>query len=309
MAQTKAIVDKLLTDASVGHFPEGYIADAVLPFKQVVQSSGKVGIYGKDHLRIERSYTGGRGQYRRVEGVSRTSTTYMVESHGLEGMVSEDDYRNVELPFDAEKDETLGLTTMIMLEKEKVLADALTSTSIITQNVTLAGTDQYNDYSGSDPIGDFLAARNAVYDGCGLPPNKAVMDWKTFNTLAYHPGILDALGYTQNRAGQLNEAEMAKAMGVDKLLIGKVQYNSAAEGQTAVLAPVWGKSIVFYHAPDKLGKYQQSLGLRVGFSDSRRVFKFDSVNPPNGSLILVDDHYDWVITEVGAAYLIKDSIA
>lgn len=309
MAQMKAQVDKLLTDVSVGYFPKGYIADQVLPFKQVVQTSGLVGKYGKEHLRIERSYTGGRGQYRRVEAVTRTSTTYVIESHGLSALVSEDDYRNVELPFDAEKDEVEGLTSKILLEKEKVLADALTSTSILTQNVTLAGTSQYNDFSNSDPIGDWKTARGTIYAACGVAPNKAVMDWLTFNTVAYHPGILDALGFTQNRAGQLSPAELAKAMGVEKLLIGQVVYNSAAEGQTDVLAPVWGKNIVFYYAPDKPTKYEQSLGLQVGFADQRRVFKNAVTNPPNSTEVLVDDHYDWALTDVACAYLIKNSIA
>lgn len=309
MAQLNAIVDKLLTDVSVGYFPTGYIADQVLPFKQVVQSSGLAGTYGKEHLRIERSYIGGRGKYRRVEAVSRSSTSYLIEGHGLEGLVTESDYRNVELPFDAEKDEVEGLTHKILLEKEKVLADTLTSASIITQNVTLAGASQYSQYGTSDPIGDFKTARETIYGACGLPPNKAIMDWKTMNTLAYHPGILDALGFTQNRAGQLSPAELAKAMGVEQLLIGMVVYNSANEGQSDSLAAVWGKNVVFYHAPDKPGKYQQSLGLQLGYADKRRVFKFEGQNPPNSTKILVDDHYDWVLTDVACAYLIKDSIA
>lgn len=309
MAQLKAQVDKLLTDVSVGIFPDGYAAESILPKKVVVQSSGLIGTYSKDHLRIERSFTGGRGEYRRVEGVARSSVGYMVESHGLSALVTEDDYRNVELPFDAEKDEVIGLTTKILLEKEKALADALTSTSVITQNVTLAGTSQYNDFANSDPIGDWLTARQTIRANGGMPPNKAVMDWAVANTLAYHPGILDALGYAQNRAGQLSELELAKAMGVDKLVIGKVVYNSAAEGQTAVLAPVWSKAVVFYYAPDTAGKYQQSLGYQIAFSSQRRVFKNAVDNPPNSTEVLVDDHYDFVITDVKAAYLIKDAIA
>lgn len=309
MAQLKAIVDKLLTDVSVGYFPKGYIADSVLPFKQVVQSSGLVGKYGKEHLRIERSYTGGRGKYRRVEAITRSSSSYVVESHGLEGLVTEDDYRNVEQPFDAEKDETIGITTKIKLEKEKVLADAMTSTSTMTQNTTLAGTAQYSDRSNSDPIGDFATARQTIYDACGLPPNKAVIDWDTLNQLAYHPGILDALGYTFQRAGQLSPAELAKAMGVDQLLIGMVKYNSAKEGQTDSLASVWGKNIVFYYAPDSPTKYDLTLGLQVGYAQKERVFKFAEENPPNSTKILVDNQYQFLLMDVTCAYLIHNSVA
>lgn len=309
MAQNKSQVDKLLTNVSNGLFLEGGIAEKVLPYLQVVQSTGLIGKYGKGHLRIEHSLVGGKGAYRRVEAITRSTDQYSVESHGLEGIVTENDYRNVEAPFKAEEDETVGLSHIIMLEKEKVLADALTSTSVITQNTTLAGVTQLSAYTTSDPIGVFKAARLAVYDGCGMAPNKALMDWKTANTLAYHPGILDALGFTMNRAGQLSDLELAKALGVDQLFIGKQVYNSAKEGQTDVLAPVWGKNILFFNAPDKAAKYQTSLGYRVGYAEQRRVFKFSIDNPPNSTGILVDDHYDYALTNVGCAYLVKDAIA
>jgi hypothetical protein len=311
MAQVKAIVDKLLTNVSSMYLPEGYVSEKVLPLVSVKQKTGLLGKYGSNHIRIEHSLAGGRGAYRRVEPILRSSTTYSVESHGLEGLVTEDDYRNVELPYDAEKDEVLGLSSLIWLNKEQALASTLTSTAVITQNVTLAGADQYNNYSTSDPIGDFNVARLAVYNGCGMPPNAAVMPWDVANTLAYHTQILDTLGFAQNRAGQLSEAELAKAMGVERLYIAKAKYNSAAEGQTAVLASVWSKDIVFFHAPEKAAPYQTSLGYRVALSgqEQKRVFKFAVNNPPNSTSVLVDDSYDFLISNAAAGYLIKAAIA
>lgn len=311
MAQIKAIVDKLLTNVSQMYVPEGYISEMVLPVLQSKQKTGKIGKYGKDHLRIEHALSGGRAAYRRVEPVVRSSDSYSIESYGLEGMVTEDDYDNVEQPFDAEKDEVTGLSTLIWLNKESALASSLTSTAIITQNTTLVGTQQFSDYSNSDPIGVFKTARLAVYDGCGLPPNMAIVPWKVANTLAYSPAILDALGFAQNRAGQLSEAELAKALGVEKLLIPKAKYNSAKEGQSDVLADVWGDDILMYYAPASAGKYQTSLGYHVQLSGrgSKRVTKYAINNPPNATGITCDDSYDFVITTVGAAYLIKDCLA
>lgn len=311
MAQLKAIVDKLLTNVSQMYIPEGYISEMVLPVVESKQKTGKLGKYGKDHLRIEHSLAGGRGQYRRVEPIVRSSDSYSIESHGLEGMVTEDDYANVEQPFDAENDEVTGLSSLIWLNKEYALASTLTSTAIVTQNTTLVGTQQFSDYSNSDPIGVFKTARLAVYNGCGLPPNCALMSWEVANTLAYSPQILDALGFAYNRAGQLSEAELAKAMGIEKLLIAKAKYNSAKEGQTDVLASVWSDDIVFFYAPQKAGKYQTSLGYRVALSGQtqKRVFKYAINNPPNATGILCDDSYDFVITNVAAGYLIKDTLA
>lgn len=311
MSQLTAIQDQLLTNVSSIFVPEGYVSEDVLPLVTSKQKTGKLAKYGNNHLRIEHALAGGRGEYRRVEPITRSTTGFEIESHGLSGVVTEDDYSNVQVPYKAEEDETLGLSTLIWLNKENALAGTLTSTSVITQNTTLSGTAQFNDYANSDPLDKFKTARLAVRDGCGLPPNFAVMDWKVANTLAYHPGILEALGFTQNRAGQLSDQELAKALGVERLYIAKAMYNSAKEGQADVLAALWGKHIVFGVAPVKAAPYQVSLGYRVALEgrSQKRVFKSPVSNPPNSTEVLVDDAYDFLISNVGAGYLIKDAIA
>lgn len=311
MSQMKAQVDKLLTNVSQAYIPAGYISEALFPKLSVVQYSGLLGKYGKSHLRIERSIMGGRGKARRVEPIVRETQSYSVESHGLEGMVTKRDYANVEKPFDAERDETMGLTTMIWLEKEKVLGDVLANTAVLTQNTTLVGSDQYNDYAASDPIGDWVTARNAVRDGCGEFPNAAWMDEKVLNTLAYHPGVLQALGFTQARPGQLRPDELAKAMGVEKLLIAKPMYNTAKEGQSDALSPIWGKHVWFGVLPDKAMPYQRSLGYYITLASEgpRKVYKYDMDNPPGSKGIIVEDEYSHHIADVKCAYLIKNAIA
>lgn len=311
MAQNKAIIDKLLTQASNRYVPQGYVSEKLLPNIPVVQTSGKFANYGQEHLRIENSITVGRGAYRRVEISKRNTSTYTIEDHGLEDIVTQSDYRNVEEPYDAEEDKVSGLTTMLWLSKEFSLASTLTDTSIITQNQTLAGTAQFNDYDNSDPISVFATARAAVRAGCGVPPDTATMDWDVWNQLRYHPQILDTLGYKDNRPGGLTSDELAQAMGVRRILIGEASYNSAKEGQTASLAPVWGKHIVFSVSPEQAARYQVSLGYYLTYAGAgpRKVYKFPVYNPPESTGIIVEDSYDFFLTNIGAAYLIEDAVA
>lgn len=311
MAQVAAIVDKLLTDVSQAYVPQGYISEMLLPELKVVQKTGKIGKYGLDFLRVLNTVMGGRGGARRIDSLTRSSDTYSVDSHGLEDIVTLDDYANVEQPFDAEKDSVMALMTALWLGKEKGLADALTSTSIITQNVTLSGTSQFSDYTNSDPIGVTNTAKETIRAACGAPPNVALMDWKVANKLRYHPKILEALGFTQNRAGQLSDAELASALSVKKLLVADVMYNSAKEGQSDSLAAVWGKHIVFAVAPDSAAKMQKTLGYRVQLAGQspRKVYKQSVINPPEAKSIICTDHYDMVLTDVACAYLIKDAVA
>lgn len=311
MSQNKAIVDKLLQNVSNGYFPEGHIADQLFPELIVDQYTGLIGNYGMNHIRIESDLQTGIGEAKRVTPTKRGSTTYNVESHALEGIVSERDYANVENPFDAESDETMGLTTLIVTNKEKILADKLFDTAIITQNVTLAGSDQFNDYVNSDPLARFKTAHNAILDGCGKSANAAVMSKKVFNTLKYHPAILDTLGFKYNQMGTLSEADIMKALDVQYLYIGDAAYNSAKEGQSDTLSQIWGNSILFYVKPQTAAKYQTAFGYQVKMrgSKQRGVYKYNPNNPVNATAIIVKDDYSFELVNTKAAYLIKNAIA
>jgi hypothetical protein len=53
-----------------------------------------------------------------VEAITRSTDSFSIEGHGLEGMVSADDYRNVQLPFKAEEDETLASPPCFIWKKK-----------------------------------------------------------------------------------------------------------------------------------------------------------------------------------------------
>jgi len=311
--QMKGIIDLLLTDASSAYIPADgdVIADKLLPGLKFSQYTGKLGGYGKGHLRIENTVVGGKGKYRRVESMVRTTTGFEIEGHGLEGMVSKRDYKNVIDPFDAEKDETIGLTTLLLVEKEKGLADALGSTAVITQNTTLVGPSQFSDYTGSDPVSVFNAGKTAVRNGSGAVVNCMVLEYSVAEVLRYHPQLLDLLGFKFAKPGGLSNEELARAFNVKKVYVPNVMYNSAKEGQTAVMAPVWGKNVLLAVIPDSAAKYQVSLGYNIRLDDGqpRKVFKQAVFNPPGSTEILVEDEYDMLLSDISAAYLIKDAIA
>lgn len=309
--QQKALVDLLLTNVSNGYFPKEFICEKILPEIQHKNDTGKLGKYGSSHLRIVNTITGGKGKYRQVDGVAYDSTGFSIESHGLSDLVTKKDYRNVTDPFKVEQDKILALATILWLEKEKGLADVLGNTAVLTQNTTLVGSQQYNDKLNSDPVSDFENAQAAVVAGCGEKANTGIMSWEVFNKLKSHPQILDFLGYKFNRPGGLTEQELCEAMGVEKLLIGMARYNSAAEGQAAVLSPVWGKNVIFAVCPDKAGLQQQSLGytVRLEGEAARKAYKTPVSNPPGSNELICEDEYDQLISNASAAYLIKNAIA
>lgn len=311
MSQNVAIVDKLLTNASSMYQPEGFISESLFPVVKVTQTTGKLAKYTGQHLRVESSVVAGRGAFRRVEAIVRSNSTYSVDRHGLESLITKDDYRNVEKPYDAELDEVMGLTNQLFVEKEIVLATALSDTSVITQTVTLSGTSQFNDYDNSDPLARFSTARLTVKTGSGMFPNCAWMDSYTMNYLRFHPQMLDNLGYKYARSGGLSDDELARALMVKKVLVSDVSYNSAAEGQTDTLASAWGKHIWFGVCPDTAQVRQLSAGYRLEMAGEqpRQVTKYSVNNPPGSTGITCEDSYGFLIANATAIYLIKDAVA
>ena len=312
MSQVVAINDKLLTNVSLGLFQADmdYISESVLPTLKVAQNTGKIGSYGKSHLRILNSVMGGKGMAPRIHTSALSSSSYLIESHGLEDVITKDDYRNFEAPFDAESDSVKFLMSLIWLGKEKALADSLMSTSVITNYTTLSGTNQFSDYNNSSPLDKFKTARTTVRANSGKVPNSVVMDWKVFETLRYHPEILENLGFTKQRAGQMSASEMASAMDVQNLFVGKAVYNSSVEGQSDSLAAIWGTGILFYYAPSAPTLRDQSLGFLIeSTSGARKVYKYSVNNPPEANAIIVQNDYDQLVTDVNCAYLIDAAIA
>ncbi len=309
--QLKGIIDPLLSNVSSAYVPDGCIADSLFPPLKFSQYTGKLGGYGKSHLRIENTVIGGKGKYRQVETITRTTTGFEIEGHGLAGLVTKADYKNVIDPFDAEKDETMGLSTVLLLEKEKGLADSLTNTAVLTQNTTLLAGSQLSDYTNSDVVSVINTGKKAVRDGCGSIVNTMILEYYVAEILRYHPQLLDLLGFKFARPGGLSDQELAKALNIDNILIPNCMYNSAKEGQTDVLAPVWGKDIVLAQIPKSAQKYQISLGYNIRLDDGspRKVYKQPVFNPPGATEILCEDEYDMLLSDVTAAYLIKAAVA
>ncbi len=311
MAQTNAIVDTLLTNVSSMLQPEGFLCEDLLAPIGVKMSSGLLPKYSNSHLRIESSLVAGRGKYRRVETITRSTSAYKIEEHGLEAIVTQDDYDNVQLPFDAEADEVIGLTSSLWVEKEVALATALSDTAVMTQNTTLSSQSQFSDYDNSDPLKKFKEARQAVKDGCGKAPDTAWMDWSTKNVLKFHPQLLDFLGFKYTQPGGLSDAQLANALDVKQVLVAESVYNTAAEGQADVLSACWGKHLWFGVVPSSAQVRQVALGYRL-FKTSmppRKVYKFPSENPPGATKILVGDSWDFLLSNALAAYLIRNAVA
>lgn len=311
VTQSSAIVDEMLTMVSKQYIPDGYISEKVFPLIQVNKYSGKIAGYGQEHLIIESMVHVGKGPYPSIQTSNRSQTTFQLQTLGLSNMITKEDFANVQDPYEARQDAIIELTTLMWLAKEKGLADLLTNASLYpdSNKEILSGDGQYSNEDDSNPLADFADAQNAIADKSGRPPNKAIMDDKTFRQLNKHPQLLGRAGYDHTRAGLLSVDELKTLMMVDELLIADVRYNIEPEGLIPDMKPVWGTNIVFLVAPKHAQKRQVSAGYRLQTGSPRRVQTNIIRNPIGAEEIVMDDIYTMLISDIKAAYLIKDTIA
>lgn len=315
MSQVKAIVDKLLTKTSAGLFQEAklFVGSRILTPAKSIQSTGKIGKYSKDHLRVVATFTGGEGPSRRLKAIRRSSDTFSIEAQGLHDIVTKEDFANVEKPFMAREDTTIALTLAHLLAREFAIASVLQDPAVMTQGQTLVGAAQFSDYDSatSIPVEVIRDARIAVRNGCGFSPNKAIADWAVWEFLRYHPQILDNLGFKDNRPDGLTDQELARFFKVEEIIMAQALFNDAVEGQADDLKPVWKKDIILLHSPNSQKLRHPTVGYEVTFSNrsARQVFRESLFDPSGAEKILVEDNYDHLITDPNCAFLIQDAIA
>jgi hypothetical protein len=299
--------DPVLTNVSIQYkpAPRGYLADAILPPVPVVKESAIFWVYDKTNFDIPESKRAPRSDYAKIDWTV-TQDTYLAEEYGLEGEIDDEERENASAPLDLDIDTTEIITDMILNNREKRVADLVMSTGTITQNVTLTGTNQWSDYSGtSDPATNVKTARTTIFDATGYVPNKMLMGYKVFEALKLHPDILDRIKYSERAV--ITPAILAALFEVDEILIGGVLRKTSKEGQAVALADVWGKDCLLFYSEPRPALRRASFGYQMR-QKNLRVFRYRE-DRRNTDVIRVTEKQDEKIVATALGYLIKAAVA
>ena len=140
---------------------------------------------------------------------------------------------------------TAVLARECMINRERqAAAVAFSATVFAGKTAALAGADRF-DNAASDPISTAQTARDTVIKNSGEAPNVAIMGYEVYKSLRQHPLILEYCSRTSSRVGLLTDDDLARALDVETIYVGKAVANTSVEGQTAVNSYVWGKSLLF----------------------------------------------------------------
>jgi hypothetical protein len=304
-------VDPVLTNVALGYTNDQMIASAIFPEVPVAKQSGKHFVYGKDRFRINENKRGTGSQANEVTLSLTTGNPYFCEDHALKMFVPDEDVENAETPTTPLQDATEFLMDQHLVSFEKEVADLITSTANLTNNTTLSGTDQWSDYSNSDPFGDFETAKATIHSTIGVDPNTAIISKQVWDKIKHHPDFLERVKYSQR--GQITVDLLASLIEVDRVLIGGAYYNTAKEGQADSTAYVWGKDVVLAYVAPRVAPKIMTLGINYKWTAKQlqtKRMRGVAEDDREGTYVRVGGwYYDVNVVAPGAGFLLKSCVA
>lgn len=305
-------IDAALTNLSVGYRNPAFIADALAPVVPVRKQSDKYFIYDTDREGLRQS------DDRRAPGseanevnFSLSSDSYFCEDHALTSVIPDEERTNADPVVQPNIDRTEFLRDKIDLNKELELAAMMTSTSVITQNDTLSGTDQWSD-AGSDPVSAIEEQKATIMSSVQTMPNTLVLPYEVYAKLRIHPDVISRVAY--GSVGAVNEQILAQIFDVDRVLVPRGFVNTATQGQAPQMSYIWGKDALLCYVPQRPGLKQISLAYSFVWTGAPGAMQGHLVElwreeRRKADLIRVQRYYDQKLIAPGAAFLWKDAVA
>jgi len=231
-------VDPILTNLLIGYAQreDRFVASRVFPAVPVDKDSGTFYKFSKKYFFTDEMKVRAPGAEFARSGFSTETDTYATIQYALAHAIPDEIRANSQIPMALEEAAVRWLNQKSLMRKERAFAADFMVTSVWGTDNTTA-TD-WDDYAASDPVNDVLTARRTISNNTGMDGNSMTLGYIVHQALVNHPDIIDRVKYVQAATLATVESALAAAFGVTNYWVGKASYNSANEGQTAVLAAI-----------------------------------------------------------------------
>jgi hypothetical protein len=303
-------VDAALSNVSVQYKQAAYVAERILPSVQVAKRSDNYFIYRKlDTFSQIDPLTSPNSEVPRTTYEISTGS-YSVKDYAFKDFVSRDLIENADAPLVPLADTTEDITNKLLLDREIKLAASLFSTSVITNNATIASTAGYSAVkwtnASSTPVQDILNGLASIVGVEG--PFCALFGFDAFKTLRTHPDMLAALQFTQGGVAA-SEAQIRDFFGFEDVIIAEGWKNTATVPSTASYSRIWGDSVLIFKRGRSLAVKEVALGYCLQFGN-REVQRWADYNfgARGGEWVKVGWSYTDELTAVDSAFLLDNVI-
>jgi len=239
MANAPFPIQPTLTAVAIRYSNRDMIADQVAPRVPVfAQEFEYLRHTVAEGFTVPDTRVGRKSQPREVEFTAE-EVAASTEDYGLDDVIPQRDIDNAPANYDPLARATEGVMNLLLLDREQRVADLVfgLNTYAAANRATLSGTAQWSDYSVSNPLDVIMKARDAMV----MPGNVLVLGQATWTAMRQHTRVVQAVYGTAQTAGIITREQLAAALELDEVLVGRGLRNTARLGREATYAPVWGK--------------------------------------------------------------------
>jgi hypothetical protein len=313
-------IDVALTNISVGYPNEGFVGEALFPSVPVAKQSNKYYIFGdfSEWTTEIEDLRGPGNEANEIPGFTVSLDTYNAAEHALQIAVTDEERENSDSPFNPDRDAAELLTAKLMLAKEVAVKNIVTTAANYTSgsSVTLSGTAQWSDYTGSShPFLDLKTARDVIHGQLHVLPTLAIVPYQVMSALEDHPDLLERIKYSERAI--LTPELIATLLGLPQVLVPGVGYNSAHIGQNPTLGYLWGKDVILAYVPPRPGMKIPAFGYEFTWGLAGKRLTVDRWREERRASDLIRNRwrYDLKLVAVDgsglstAGYIIKAAVA
>lgn len=299
--------DPILQAVAVAYANKSFYANQIFPNVPVVKKTGYYFVWDKGNLRSESDLRTGRAESRVVNDEAVKTPYGPLKEHSLKAFIEQDLIDQSDITS-LETKHTERLRHRMLLNKEVALAATLADTAVVTQYATLSGGDQFSDYANSDPYGVLEAMIEEVRTGSMQKANRAAIAMPVWKKLKYHPDTIELL--KSQGGGRFTPQLLADWLELEQVIILDSQQNTAKEGQTDVMADIWGKHVwVFYTNPNPSPTVEEpSAGYHLTLTNGVEIRTWMEQDP-EGEWVKGKDYFEQKIVSAGAISLRKNAVA
>lgn len=263
-------IQAALTAISVAYLQseDNYIADKVFPVVPVVHQADKYFIYSKDDYFRDEAQLRADATESAGSGFNMSTGNYSAGVWALHKDVGDQTRRNADPAVDIDVASTKFCMQKMLIRRDRFFAATFMTTGKWGTDVTgaTAGngtttTTFWNDDANGDPFTDVSTAQTKILQNTGLEANTLVLAYPVYQALRKHPLVIDRIKYTSPAyAGSITPQLMAEAFDVERVLVSKGVYNTAAQGATGSYSFIVGNNALLCHSARAPGLWTPSAG-------------------------------------------------
>lgn len=312
-------VDRTLTNYSVAVMnDDGFLGDRVFPVIPVNKQSDLYRVYDRGSFQRDEMEKRAPGAESPTIGYETSTSPYFANVWSIATDVDEQTEENADEEVDLDLEATLLLTQAARINRDRQWVTNYFTTGVWTgvADETLAGNDQFSDYTNSDPLGVMESKLVGVAEATGFRPNVAVMGPRVWQQLKNHPDLVDRLnrGQTSGSAMVMRQ-NLAELLEIDEVIVPTAIYNAGAEGLADDFDFIFGKNILFLYVAPNPGRYAVSAGVTFtwqGFSGASaagtRIKRFEMPHTASRR-IEIESAYDQRVTASELGAFIANAVA